>query len=155
MASANYRLAKKEDINSLAALRYEFTTEVGDSDGSVSEKKFLSSCIKFLAYGLKNKTWNHFIAEIDGKIIGHASLMKIEMIPRPHRKFKHFGYLTNFYVKAEYRNKKIGKKLLENLIKFTKTNDYESVIVWPSDESKSLYSRANFANKNGICELVL
>mgnify|MGYP001472547603 FL=1 len=49
--------------------------------------------------------------EIDGKIVGLAHYRKL-LSPL---KGKYIGYLDDIFVNAKYRNKKIGRKLLEKI----------------------------------------
>ena len=46
----------------------------------------------------------------------------------------------------KYRNKGIGSRLLSRINEWVKENNYEFVIVWPSDDS------VNFYQKNGYVQ---
>lgn len=142
MPKVKIRLAKKSDIKALCHLRYHLYSE--DGEATFSLKSYIKSASKVFLQSF-NKKWLHIVVEIRGELVGCASIYKITTLPRPYKSKRDFGYLTNAYVKPEYRNKKIGSKILKEVIKYSKKNGFESIIVWPSDKAKSLYKRAGFS----------
>ena len=79
----------------------------------------------------------------------------MELVPRPCRIRDQFGYLTNSYTKYAYRNKDIGSKLLQAVKDWAKAEDFELLIVYPSEQAVSFYERAGFDTENEVMELRL
>lgn len=75
--------------------------------------------------------------------MSHIFIELIQKVPRPGRTTYPFAYMTNVYTVPDYRNKGVGEKLLTSVNNWIKENNYEFVMVWPSDEA------VNFYKKNG------
>jgi len=143
------------DAPILASLRWDFQREEEDSSPVVSKLEFLAVCTSFFESSLTSGTWQHWLVEVDAKPIAQASLQLISMIPRPNRPEDTFGYLTNVYTVPEYRNRGIGKKLLQGIKDWSVEKDLEMVIVWPSEKSRVFYQRLKFEAASEMMELVI
>lgn len=155
MSNILYREATLSDLDELVSLRWEFRTESDEVNPKLQKAEFILECRNFLVEGLRNKSWTYWIAEENGKIISHAFVQTIPMIPNPNRIQDKWGYVTNCYTRPEFRSKGIGSSLMEVLIQWARTIDLELLIVWPSDESLSYYKRLGFSEKNDILQLSL
>ncbi|MBW3554547.1 MAG: GNAT family N-acetyltransferase [Gemmatimonadetes bacterium] len=54
------------------------------------------------------------------------------------------GYVTNSYVAPSHRDQGLGGRLLGVVIAAARERKHEFLIVWPSDEAVSFYTRAGF-----------
>lgn len=152
----NIRLATREDIDQLIRMRWDFTLEdypemVQDSDGYES---FEEECGAFLEQAITGERWHIWIAEDDGQVISHMYLELIEKVPRPGRITRPFAYMTNVYTVPAWRGKGVGGKLLSQINAWVKDNDYEFVIVWPSEEGTEFYKRYGYAQCQEPLEFV-
>ena len=114
------------------------------------DHKILSNAKKYII----DKGGKIFFAILDDKIIATVALMPTEN--------ELIYELTKMAVKPKYRNKGIGKKLLNKCVEFSNYNGYESIILYSNKklrnaihlyklfgfeeikmEIKSPYSRAN------------
>ena len=90
--------------------------------------------------------------EIDEKIVGLAHYRKL-LSPL---KGKYIGYLDDIFVNPKYRNKKIGKKLLEKINEISKSNGW-NIVRWQTDEdnftAKKLYDKVAKKTKKNVYEL--
>ena len=90
--------------------------------------------------------------EIDGKIVGIAHYRKL-LSPL---KGKYIGYLDDIFVDPEYRGKKIGKKLLNEIKEISKTNGW-NLVRWQTDKdnftAKKLYDKVATKTKKDVYEL--
>jgi ribosomal protein S18 acetylase RimI-like enzyme len=150
-----YRIATKQDLPQLAALRWDFRNEDGHEKPIVSREAFLKACVEFLRQGLESGHQVYWLAENEGEIIAHIFAHRIDLVPRPCKLKDQFGYITNNYTKPAYRNQGIGSKLMAYVRKWAADEDYELLIVHPSDEAVSFYERAGFVAENDVLELVL
>lgn len=129
----NIRFAEVKDIKQLIRMRFDFTIEHDESKKNESFDGFEKECQSFLEDVLKKNQWFIWVAEDNGKIVSHIYIELIQKVPRPGRITHPFAYMTNVYTVPEYRNKGVGSKLLNSISKWIKENNYEFVIVWPSD----------------------
>jgi GNAT superfamily N-acetyltransferase len=94
------------------------------------------------------------VAEAKGEVVANAFVQGVPKVPRPGRFDDALGYVTNFYVRPSHRNQGLGTVLLRRVVDWARARDLETLVVWPSRRSRSLYSRAGFA-PGEVREMVL
>lgn len=149
---ARCRRATVLDADSLAAMQWDFYLEDGDQPAG-ERAVFEDECSRFIQAGLEAGTWEHFVAEIDARVVAMASIQLVQMMPRPSRARDALGYLTNVYTTPNYRNQGIGQGLLEYAKAWAQQQDLELLVVWPSWGSRSVYQRVGFRDDIEILEL--
>ncbi len=97
----------------------------------------------------------YWLAEDEGEIGAQIFVHRIDLVPRPCKVQDQFGYITNNYTKPAYRGQGIGSKLMEYVTQGAKNEDFELLIVYPSEEAVSYYERAGFTSENDVMELEL
>lgn len=140
------RLAEAKDLKQLIKMRWNFTIEDDESKRNESFDEFETECQGFLEHALKSRQWFIWVVEENGKIVSHIYIELIQKVPRPGRITHPFAYMTNVYTVPEYRNKGIGSKLLRTINHWIKENNYEFVIVWPSDEAIPYYKKNGYVH---------
>ncbi|HQU85622.1 MAG TPA: GNAT family N-acetyltransferase [Pyrinomonadaceae bacterium] len=148
-----FRTANEEDFPFLAEMRWDFRQESGEEIAVVEKAEFIEKCIDFLEE--KAQVYTYWIAEIEGKIVSHIFVHTVSLVPRPCKIEDAFAYLTNVYTKPEFRRKGIGAKLLDHVIEWAKTKDFELLLVYPSDEAIDFYKRFGFEKDAEILKLAL
>ncbi|MBX7174128.1 MAG: GNAT family N-acetyltransferase [Pyrinomonadaceae bacterium] len=148
-----YRIANQDDFSQLAQMRWDFRQESGEEIAVVSHAEFIKNCAEFLQN--EAKSYAYWIAENDGEIVSHIFVHRINLVPRPCRLKDAFAYLTNTYTKPEFRGKGIGGELLRKVIEWAKDEDFELLLVYPSEESLNFYERLGFENDEEVLKLVL
>jgi GNAT superfamily N-acetyltransferase len=76
----------------------------------------------------------------------------VEKIPNPAAENECYVYLTNFYVREEYRDLGIGTRLLTELLAWSRAKKAHTVILWPRERSKSLYARHGFSAADDLMQ---
>jgi len=148
------RLATVSDAPTLARLRYIFRSSL--SPVCETEEEFVERCSLWMQARLQENTlWRCWIAERADKPLGHLWLQLIEKVPNPIVEPEHHAYLTNFYVCEEERGRGIGSLLLSAALDWSKSQDVQAVILWPTEESRSLYLRHGFAVRADLLELMM
>lgn len=140
----NIRLAEEKDIQQLIGMRWDFTIEHDESKKNAPRLDFEKECRIFLEKAIADEQWFIWGAEEQGKIVSHIYIELINKVPRPGRITRPFAFMTNVYTVPEYRNKGIGSKLLNFVNDWIEENNYEFVIVWPSDDSVEFYKRNGY-----------
>tara|TARA_B100000003_G_scaffold39171_1_gene33329 strand:- start:42 stop:509 length:468 start_codon:yes stop_codon:yes gene_type:complete len=116
------------DLN-IEWLEYFFQVEKYDYEVLSNSKKYIIS-----------KGGKIFFAESAGNIIGTVALMPT--------KNKLVFELTKMAVKPEFRNKGIGKKLLKKCIDYSKSNNYNSIILYSNKKlNNAIHLYRNFGFK--------
>jgi GNAT superfamily N-acetyltransferase len=138
------RLATEDDAATLARLRLELRST---SRMIVeNEQEFLARCELWMKERLRTGTqWQCWIAEQQAVAVGAVWAQVVEKIPNPVGEAECLVYLTNFYVREEYRSAGIGSRLLAAVLDWGKSNNAEKVILWPTDRSKPFYLRHGFS----------
>lgn len=140
------RLAEAKDFKQLIRMRWNFTVEYDESKKNESFDDFEMECQHFLENALNGGQWFIWVAEENQKIVSHIYIELLQKVPRPGRKTYPFAYMTNVYTVPEYRNKGVGGNVLGLINKWIKENNFEFVIVWPSDESINYYKKYGYAH---------
>jgi GNAT superfamily N-acetyltransferase len=143
----DFRLATKQDIEPLIKMRWDFTLEDYPEMGEgVAYHSFETECREFLEISLNSGRWFIWIVEERGEIISHIYIELIQKVPRPGRVTHPFAYMTNVYTKPEYRGKGVGKRLISTVNSWAHENQFEFIIVWPSETSIEFYGKNGYSH---------
>jgi GNAT superfamily N-acetyltransferase len=118
------------DALELARLRW--LMELEDRPPEQDEEAFTAGFVAWAEAELGRPTWNLWLAEAAGRVVGNVYLQVIAKVPRPMTGSRPWAYLTSFYVTAEARNAGIGTALLEEAISWARATRLEFVEVWPA-----------------------
>lgn len=140
------RIADEQDIEQLIKMRWDFTIEYDESKKCASFNEFSLECRVFLENAMKGDRWFIWVAEDEGKVVSHIFIELIDKVPRPGRITHPFAYMTNVYTIPEYRNKGVGSQLLRSINEWIQENQYEFVIVWPSEDSTNYYKKNGYVH---------
>jgi len=138
------RLASAGDAVTLARLRLELRS----SSHTIveDEQAFLARCESWMSERLRKETdWQCWIAEREASVVGAVWAQLIEKIPNPVAEPESYVYLTNFFVRAEYRSEGVGAQLLAAVLEWSKSKNAERVILWPTERSRTFYLRHGFS----------
>jgi len=145
------RPAKPSDAAGLAELRWEFRAGRGEP-AVESHDAFVARCAAWMQRELgADGTWRAWLAEDDGEIVGQVWLHTIQKVPNPIAERERHAYLSNLYVKPSARGG-IGTRLLETVLAHTTANGVDSVVLWPSARSRSMYLRHGFTPNGAVLE---
>lgn len=152
--AATIRLATPADTPALAALRWEFRAAMGEP--SETEDAFLSRCTQWMAERLTDASpWRCWVAEDAGAVTAHLWLQLIEKIPNPVPELERHAYITNVYVRPASRGSGSAGALLKAALAFCREQGVDSVILWPTARSRTLYARHGFAVREDVMEAIL
>ena len=119
------------------------------------DDSFIEKYIEYLERETSLDRIKVFIAKADDVIVGSMNLIIIPKSPKPSALANRIGYLTNSYVRSDFRNKGLGEKILKNVLEYSRNNRLEVIIVWPSERARSLYERCGFNSDNDILENII
>ncbi|MGG1662985.1 N-acetyltransferase family protein [Brevibacillus sp. NRS-1366] len=145
------RLATLNDIDELVRMRWDFSEEERVSESDHSD--FFRTCGEFLTQAIHGGDWFIWVAEAEGKLVSHMYLQLIHKVPRPGKsKDPYFGYVTNVYTRPLYRNKGIGTMIHQVMEQWSRENNVEFLILWPSSNSVQFYTRNQFVKSQEAME---
>ena len=152
------RRATAEDAVMLATLRFEFRSAIGDAVEVPEE--FVARCEAWMRDRLSDSDfWFAWIAETldeGGPLaIGAIWLQLIEKVPNPVIEKEAHAYVTNLFVMELERGRGAGSMLLEAAVAECKSWDVDTIILWPTPRSRTLYERNGFAPTRDIMARVL
>jgi GNAT superfamily N-acetyltransferase len=150
----NIRPAVPADAATLAGFRYDFRADMNAAVERRSE--FVERCGGWMRERLSGAgTWRCWVIEDDLGIAGQLWLQLIEKVPNPAPEFEVHGYITNVYVDPRLRGKGGGEALVRAALAYCREQRVDSVILWPTERSRSLYARHGFGTPHDMMEVVL
>lgn len=154
MSTPHIRRALPADAETLAQMRYDFRSSYGGATEPGGE--FVPRATAWMAERLtEGSAWRCWVAEIDGLIAGHIWLQLIEKVPNPVVELEKHGYITNVFVAEHARSHGIGNLLIQAAMEHCRAEGVDSVILWPTQRSRTLYARHGFAAPDDLFELKL
>lgn len=145
-------MASESDALTLARLRYEFRSafhEVRENDVA-----FIERCEVWMRERLRNESlWKCWIAELEDTAVGNVWVHLVEKIPNPIEEPEYYIYLTNFYVREQYRSHGVGSMLLSEILSWARSKEVKTVILWPTERSKPFYMRHGFSTAQDVMQL--
>jgi GNAT superfamily N-acetyltransferase len=148
------RLAVPADAPGLARMRWEFRAAMAPP--GEYEAAFLERCAAWMAPRLEpGGPWRCWLAESDSLPAGQLWLQLIEKIPNPGPELEYHAYITNVFVRPEHRGAGLGEELVAAALSFCRAQRVDSVVLWPTAGSRTLYARHGFAVRTDLMEAIL
>jgi GNAT superfamily N-acetyltransferase len=149
------RRARPADAPALAELRWRFKQEDEGLREAPDAARMLHRTEIWIRNRLTGGRWLAWVAQTAEAIHGHVFLQPVERMPDPGGDPAPIGYVTNFYVTPGHRDRGIGTALVRALIDHARAEAFDTLIVWPSERSATLYQRTGFRTPDELLELPL
>ena len=148
------RLAVPADAPALARLRFEFRTAI--KPAAETEGEFLERCGRWMSERLDpGSLWRCWVAVRGEEIVGNVWLHLLEKLINPVGEREWYGYVTNLYVAPGLRGGGVGARLLAAAVRECEDRSVDTVILWPTERSRSLYERRGFVPPHDVLALYL
>ena len=82
-------------------------------------------------------------------------MQTIEKVPNPVVELERHAYITKVFVDEALRGGGIGQRLMGAALSFCREQRIDSVILWPTSRSRTLYARNGFAVPDDVMQAVL
>ena len=99
--------------------------------------------------------WAVWLAERDDEIVGQIWVQIVEKIPNPGPESELHAYVSNFFVLPAERNSGAGTQLLHAVVDHCRSLGVDTVFLWPSERSVTLYRRTGFERPDDVLVLEL
>lgn len=136
------REATVVDAQRLAELRFEFRAP--RSPNTETRDEFVHRCTLWMERALSSDSWRCWAAMVEGQIVGQVWVHLIEKIPNPLAELENHAYITNLYVQENARGG-MGNGLMDIALAWCWAQEIDTVILWPTELSRTLYQRKGFA----------
>ena len=148
--TACVRRATPADAAALAELRWEF--RAGREAAAEDHDAFIARCAAWMRHELDGDTWRAWAAvDESGVIVGQIWADLIQKVPNPVGERERHAYISNLYVNPNARGG-TGTALLEAALGWADANGIDSVVLWPSERSVTLYRRHQFRHDSRVME---
>lgn len=148
------RRAKAPDARALAGLRFAFRSSLATPVESQAE--FVARCAIWMQSHLDDDAhWRAWIAEHAGSAVGTVWLQIIEKLPNPVVERELHAYVTNMFVLPEHRGHGVGALLLSALLAECESLDVDTILLWPTPDSRTLYARHGFTVRDDVMFRIL
>ena len=148
------RFATTADAPALARLRFEF--RAAEHPPVEPDAAFVERCAPWMEQRLQPGTpWRCWVTVDAGRITGNLWLQLIEKLPNPGPELEQHAYITSVYVVPGARGNGAGEALLDAALAFCRAHGVDSVILWPTARSRTLYARHGFAVRDDLMEAVV
>jgi GNAT superfamily N-acetyltransferase len=147
-----FRRACPSDASALARLRFEFRAPRAAT--VETEDEFLERCTAWMEPRLIDaSSWRAWVAETSDLLVGNVWMQVVEKLPNPGEEPELHAYVSNFFVRSEHRNLGAGSGLMKVVLDECSRLDVDSVLLWPTARSRSLYERLGFTNNGAVLSL--
>lgn len=146
------RPATVVDASRLAELREEFRTSL--EPAVRAEAGFVERCTAWMAERLpRSEIWRCWVVDRDAEgMVGMVWVQFLEKVPNPVGEPELHAYLTSFYIRPSARGRGLGSVLLAAALDACRDRGCDSVFLWPTPRSRSLYLRFGFTERAGMLE---
>jgi GNAT superfamily N-acetyltransferase len=134
------------DFPTLAAMRWDFMLEDPPAwaEPALEQPDFAAHFVAFLERVFSSGNWAAWAAELDGALLAHLFVQRIERVPFPFHLTPGFGYVTNVYTRPAHRNRGLGTRLLEHAQEWAQAAGLDYLMLHPSVRSIPLYARCGY-----------
>lgn len=136
------RPATPTDAAALAELRFDFRATLDPPREERAD--FVDRCTRWMRERLSAGSWRCWVAEEEGRLVGSVWLLPMEKLPNPVGEAEFHGYISNLYVMKQLRGSGLGSELLARALEVCDAEGFDSVFLWPTARSRSLYLRHGF-----------
>lgn len=144
------RAATGADLAGLAELRWKLKTEDSPADGGDAFLCYEAAFLEFERAGRLPGEIRHWVAEMDGALVGAMSVVMVRKVTSLDGKPKRWGYLTNCFVEEPHRGAGVGRRLLAAVQGWSREEGLEFLVVWPSERAFPFYEREGFRRPEDV-----
>jgi GNAT superfamily N-acetyltransferase len=149
------RQADADDLDTVTNWRLRFLAEHRGVDPSEFPPMFVELTRNFLNRHVEAKTSRSWIASEQGTNIGVVTMLVLDLAPRPEDVTGMEGYIVNMYVDRAHRQRGVGGALLGECLNEAADLGLRRLLLYATEDGRSLYSRAGFATNPSWMELPL
>lgn len=155
LARVLIREAAVEDLDLVVTLRLRFLAEHRHSGSDEFPASFVATTREFLYRHLEAGTARSWLATDEGAVMGVVTMLILDLVPRPEDRSGLEGYIVNMYVDRAHRRRGVGKALLGQCLVAATEIGLRQLLLYATDDGRSLYTGAGFVMNLNWMELSL
>ncbi len=151
------RRADVRDADVIARHRARMFHDMGDL-GEERLDDFLAASQAWTERGLASGEYIGWLAspkDEPGVVIAGAGVQRRQVAPHPHRPPRDGGFangrhaiVLNVFTEPEWRNRGVGLLLMKEIIRWTREEKLDRLVLHASTQARSLYERLGFVGTN-------
>ena len=149
------REATDGDLEVVAEMRLHFLAEHRGVNAAQFPVAFKNTTREFLRRQGELGTSRSWLAERGGIAVGVVSMLLLDLAPRPEDISGRDGYIINMYVEPGHRRCGAGRNLLDAVISGANELGLRRLLLYATDDGRSLYEGAGFHPNAQSMELTL
>lgn len=149
------REAAVEDLELVVNLRLRFLAEHRHLGPDEFPASFVKTTREFLHRHLDEETARSWLATDQGVVTGVVTMLILDLAPRPEDASGLEGYIVNMYVDRAHRRRGVGKALLGQCLNAATEIGLRRLLLYATDDGRSLYEGAGFVTNPHWMELSL
>ena len=136
-----YRIATETDIESFMEIRLEMLRKVNDlPENYAFSGEFIQNSKCFFEHGDQTTT----IAVENGRVVGCASMVYVEVMPTFSHPTGHRAHLMNVYTHEDYRRRGVARRLVQMLMEEAKDRGVTEISLDATASGRPLYESLGF-----------
>lgn len=147
------RPAIPADAPHLALLRWEFRSTLGQA--TETRESFLQRATTWMTEAICQGHWRAWVVESETGIEGGVWLLSVPKVPNPVEEPEQHAIISSLYLRPSARGTGLGEGLLAAAVQAARQQEVDSVLLWPTPGSRSLYHRHGFVAPQDILALTV
>lgn len=148
-----YKRATLEDIDILTEGRIEVLRAANKLSGDTDMSEVKRQSYNYYQKALCNDSHIAYLVFDESRFVGAGGVSFFQVMPTYHNPSGNKAYIMNMYTNPEYRRKGIAYKILDMLIKDTKSKGISAISLEATDMGRPLYEKYGFVKMNDEMEL--
>ena len=136
------RAATVEDIEALAELRWQMSTEY--QEGNVTREEYIAAFCESVRDELARGRYRAWLAEADGQPVACTVLIWWPMPPNVEDLHRRRGYVSSVYTHPDYRRLGLARTLMEMLVAQARALHIGKLLLSSSSMGRPLYLSMGF-----------
>ncbi|MCM1111168.1 MAG: GNAT family N-acetyltransferase [Clostridium sp.] len=134
-------LRREKDIDALVEWRREVISNVF---GVGATDTLLEANREYYSRHVPDGTHQAFVASIEGRDVGVGAVCFYEELPSPDNPTGKCAFLMNIYVRWQYRNQGVAKKIVGHLVDIAKERGCGKIYLESTEMARPLYGECGF-----------
>jgi GNAT superfamily N-acetyltransferase len=147
MATITFRAAALDDLETLAALRWEMQLEGHPGAAPpMTRETYIGMYCAEMREEMERGRLCGWVAEADGEPVAAVSLIRWVVPPTVDYPRRRRGQVSNVYTRPAFRRQGISRQLMQMLIEHARTQGIQRLVLWPSAMGEPLYDGLGFSS---------
>ncbi|HEV7128939.1 MAG TPA: GNAT family N-acetyltransferase [Ktedonobacterales bacterium] len=150
MSEITYRTAARDDVATLAALRWAMQVEHGHASADGGEAAYIATYVAEMRGEFERGRALAWIAEAGGQAVASVTLIWWVVPPAVGHPVRRRGQVSNVFTRTAYRRQGLARHLMRLLLDHARAEHIQRVVLWSSEMGEPLYRGLGFMPGRGM-----